>query len=78
MMKAEQKALKRFNKGCVDYRLLEDGEHALPEDTEEIQVFYADKNQVRHILKNERVSMRGAYLMMHFLHSDTPFAFLDA
>lgn len=51
---------------------------ALPEDTEEIQVFYADKNQVRHILKNERVSMRGAYLMMHFLHSDTPFAFLDA
>lgn len=50
---------------------------ALHEDTEEIQVFLADKEQVRHILKNERVSMRGAYLMMHFLHSNTPFAFLD-
>ena len=29
MMKAEQKVLKRFNKGCVDYRLLEDGDHIL-------------------------------------------------
>ena len=29
MMKAEQKVLKRFNKGCVDYRLLEDGDYIL-------------------------------------------------
>ena len=26
MIKAEQKVLKRFNKGCVDYHLLEDGD----------------------------------------------------
>lgn len=29
MMKAEQKVLKRFNKGCVDYHLLEDGDRIL-------------------------------------------------
>ena len=28
-MKAEQKILKRFNKGCVDYHLLEDGDRIL-------------------------------------------------
>ncbi len=50
----------------------------LAEDTEEIQVILANKEKVCHILENERVSIRGAYLMMHFLHSDKPFAFLDA
>ncbi len=50
---------------------------ALTEDTEEIQVILADKEKVRQVLANERVSMRGAYLMMHFLHSETPFAFLE-
>ena len=29
MIKAEQKVLKRFNKGCVDYYLLEDGDRIL-------------------------------------------------
>ena len=29
MIKAEQKVLKRFNKGCVDYHLLEDGNRIL-------------------------------------------------
>ena len=29
MIKAEQKVLKRFNKGCVDYHLLEDGDRIL-------------------------------------------------
>ena len=50
------------------------------EATEEIQVILADKERVRQILAEERVSMRGAYLMMHYLHaaSDKPFAFLDA
>lgn len=49
----------------------------LTEDTEEIQVMLADKNQIRRILEQERVSLRGAYLMMHFLHSKEPFAFLN-
>ena len=51
---------------------------AFAEDTEEIQVILADKEKVRHILANERVSIRGAYLMMHFLHAPEPFSFLDA
>ncbi len=51
---------------------------AFVEDTEEIQVILADKEKVRHILANERVSIRGAYLMMHFLHASEPFSFLDA
>ena len=29
MMKAEQKVLKRFKKGCVDYHLLQDGDRIL-------------------------------------------------
>ena len=48
------------------------------EDTEEIQVILANKEKVRQILEKERVSMRGAYLMMHFQNSEKPFAFLDA
>ena len=48
------------------------------EDTEEIQVILADKEKVRQILEKERVSMRGAYLMMLFLNAEKPFAFLDA
>ena len=51
---------------------------AFAEDTEEIQVILADKEKVRHILANERVSIRGAYLMMHLLHASEPFSFLDA
>ena len=51
---------------------------AFAEDTEEIQVILAAKEKVRHILANERVSIRGAYLMMHFLHASEPFSFLDA
>lgn len=50
----------------------------LVEDTEEIQVILADKEQVRRILEKERVSLRGAFLMMHYLYAEEPFAFLDA
>ncbi len=49
------------------------------EGTEEIQVVLADKGEVRRILSEERVSLRGAYLMMQYLHMDAekPFAFLE-
>lgn len=48
------------------------------ESTERIQVLLADKKEVRRILSEERVSLRGAYLMMQYLQMDeeTPFAFL--
>lgn len=51
---------------------------AFVEDTEEIQVILADKKKVRQILEQERVSIRGAYLMTHFLNAQHPFAFLNA
>lgn len=48
------------------------------EATEEIEVLLADKEMVRHILDTERVSLRGAYLMMHFLDcAGEPFKFLE-
>lgn len=50
---------------------------ALNEDTEDIQVFLADKEMIRQILAKEHVSMRGAYLMMLFLQSEHAFSFLE-
>ena len=50
------------------------------EATEWIEVIFADKNEVRRILAEERVSMRGALLMFHYLNSsnEKPFNFLEA
>lgn len=49
------------------------------ESTEDIQVLLADKKMVRKILEHERVSLRGAYLMMQYLQMkpEAPFAFLQ-
>lgn len=49
------------------------------EDTESIQVVIADKEMVKEILNSQKVSLRCAYLLMQFLHSDKeePFAFLN-
>lgn len=51
---------------------------AKEESTEDIQVFLADKTEVKRILQEEWVSVRGAYLMTAFLKSNPsdPFAFL--
>lgn len=52
---------------------------AQQEDSEEIEVLFANKEEVRKILSKERVSVRAAYLLMQFLHAEpsAPFAFLD-
>lgn len=49
------------------------------ESTEQIQAILADQEEVRRILSEERVSLRGAYLMMQYLRMDAraPFAFLE-
>lgn len=49
------------------------------EDSEEIEVILADREEIRRILKEENVSLMCAYMMMHFLHADpeNPFAFLE-
>lgn len=49
------------------------------EDTESIQVIIVDKAEAARILKEEKVSIRAAYLLMNFLHADRekPFDFLS-
>ena len=37
------------------------------EDTEDIQVILADRNECRRILKEENVAIMAAYMMMHFI-----------
>lgn len=46
------------------------------ESTEDIQVILADRGEVRRILSEEQVSLRGAYLMTHFLAEGDPLEFL--
>ncbi len=48
------------------------------EDSEEIQIVLADKEEVRRILREENVAIMCAYMLMHFLDSKEgdPFAFL--
>lgn len=47
------------------------------EDNEDIEVIIADREEVRRILKEERVAIMCAYMLMHFLKDqDDPFAFL--
>lgn len=46
------------------------------EESEEIQIVLADRQEVRRILKEERVAIVCAYQMMHFLADEEPFGFL--
>lgn len=46
------------------------------EDSEEIEVVLADRDEVRRILKEERVAIMCAYMLMHFLKDEEPFDFL--
>lgn len=46
------------------------------EDSEEIEVVLADRDEVRRILREEKVAIIAAYQLMHFLEDEEPFAFL--
>ena len=46
------------------------------EDSEEIEVVIADRQEVKRILREEKVALICAYMLMHFLHNEDPFAFL--
>ena len=49
------------------------------EDTEDIQVILADREECRRILEEEKVALMCAYMLMHFISSpDEPFRFLNA
>lgn len=47
------------------------------EDTEEIEVVLADREEVKRILKEENVAIMTAYMLMHFLEDKEPFGFLN-
>lgn len=49
------------------------------EDTESIQVIIVDKKEAKRILREEKVSIRAAYLLINFIHADkeNPFEFLE-
>ena len=46
------------------------------EASEEIEVVLADKAEVRRILKEEKVAIMCAYMLMHYLHDEDAFGFL--
>ena len=46
------------------------------EASEEIEVVLADRQEVRRILKEENTALICAYMLMHFLEDEEPFAFL--
>lgn len=49
------------------------------EESEDIQIILADKNECKRILKEENVPIMCAYHLMHFIHNkdDDPLDFLD-
>ena len=47
------------------------------EDSEEIEVVIADREEVKRILKEENVAIMCAYMLMHFLKDEEPFEFLE-
>ena len=47
------------------------------EGSEEIEVVLADREEIRRILREENVALPCAYMLMHFLHDDEPFGFLN-
>ena len=49
----------------------------LLEDSEEIEVVLADREEVKRILREERVAVVCSYMLMHFLQDEEPFAFLN-
>ena len=51
---------------------------AFEEDAEDIEVIPADREEVRHILREEYVSANCAHQLMHFLSDEDPFAFLTS
>lgn len=47
------------------------------EDSEEISVVIADREEVRQILREERVAENASLQLMHFVHDEKPFGFLE-
>lgn len=50
----------------------------LLEASEDLEIVLADREEVKRILKEEKTALICAYMLMHFLHDEKPFGFLDA
>ncbi len=79
MMKAEQKVLKRFNKGCVDYRLLEDGDHILialsgGKDSLELVRLLAQRARIY----KPHIEVEAAHIIMDNIPYETDRSYLQA
>ena len=59
--------------GYVSGILSSEGE----EDTEDIEALLVDREEAKRILREERVAIMDAYMLMHFVADDDPFAFLE-
>ena len=53
-----------------------DPSNAYLEESEDIEVVFADRALAKEILKTEKVSLMAGYLLMNFIHSEDPFWFL--
>lgn len=78
MIKAEQKVLKRFNKGCVDYHLLEDGDRILialsgGKDSLELVRLLAQR---AHIYK-PHIEVEAAHIIMDNIPYETDRTYLQ-
>ena len=49
------------------------------EESEDIEVVLADKEECKRILREEKVAIKCAYMLMHFIHckEETPLSFLE-
>ena len=79
MMKAEQKVLKRFNKGCVDYHLLEDGDHILialsgGKDSLELVRLLAQRARIY----KPHIEVEAAHIIMDNIPYETDRSYLQA
>lgn len=56
------------DESCATVYGYADGEisKAAQEDSEEIEIVLADKEEVRRILKEEKAAIMCAYMLMHF------------
>lgn len=50
--------------------------NAFLEESEDIEVVFADRDLAKEILKTQKVSLMAGYLLMNFIHSEDPFWFL--
>ena len=53
-----------------------DPSNAYLEESEDIEVVFADRTLAKEILRTEKVSLMAGYLLMNFIHSEDPFWFL--